>query len=195
MPLTFDSISHGTIAFGFFNIDSDMLLLDHYFFFANEFCEYISDIADSDDGKPFKTICNVYYISDNEDIGDLMDAIQGINYTGFIGELYKRFSFPNQLEDFKQKAKGFRNQTIVKLIIEKYAKYIEISIVNNELGQSVEIGAYKFSRASFQEMVKYIWRGGYPRWKDEKRPDYVMVLREKVEGSCNNLFQGIVFDE
>jgi hypothetical protein len=33
MPLTFESISHGTIAFGFFNIDSDMLLLEKYFFF------------------------------------------------------------------------------------------------------------------------------------------------------------------
>ena len=33
MPLTFDSLSHGKVAFGFFNIESDMLLLDHYFFF------------------------------------------------------------------------------------------------------------------------------------------------------------------
>ena len=45
MPLAFDSISHGTIAFGFFNIDSDMLLLDHYFFFATEFCDNISRIS------------------------------------------------------------------------------------------------------------------------------------------------------
>jgi hypothetical protein len=28
MPLAFESINHGTIAFGFFNIESDMLLLD-----------------------------------------------------------------------------------------------------------------------------------------------------------------------
>jgi hypothetical protein len=26
MPLAFESLSHGTIAFGFFNIESDMLL-------------------------------------------------------------------------------------------------------------------------------------------------------------------------
>lgn len=31
MPLAFDTLSHGTIAFGFFNIDSDMLLLEQYF--------------------------------------------------------------------------------------------------------------------------------------------------------------------
>jgi hypothetical protein len=31
MPLAFQSLSHGTITFGFFNIESDMLLLDRYF--------------------------------------------------------------------------------------------------------------------------------------------------------------------
>lgn len=43
MPLAFESISHGTLPFGFFNIESDMLLLDHYFFFASDyFITYIS---------------------------------------------------------------------------------------------------------------------------------------------------------
>jgi hypothetical protein len=31
MPLAFDTLSHGKIAFGFFNIESDMLLLEQYF--------------------------------------------------------------------------------------------------------------------------------------------------------------------
>ena len=35
MPLAFESLSHGTIAFGFFNIESDMLILDRYFLFAD----------------------------------------------------------------------------------------------------------------------------------------------------------------
>jgi hypothetical protein len=38
MPLAFESMSHGTIAFGFFSIDSDMLLLEQYFLFGSEFC-------------------------------------------------------------------------------------------------------------------------------------------------------------
>ncbi len=46
MPLEFQSLSHGPIAFGFFNIESDMLLLEHYFFFASEFCKYISDLSE-----------------------------------------------------------------------------------------------------------------------------------------------------
>ncbi|MBC8441147.1 MAG: hypothetical protein H8D87_15855 [Deltaproteobacteria bacterium] len=37
MPLSFTSKSHGNIAFGFFNIESDMLLLEKYFFFADGF--------------------------------------------------------------------------------------------------------------------------------------------------------------
>lgn len=41
MPLAFESLSHGTIAFGFFNIESDMLLCDRYFLFADEFCRYV----------------------------------------------------------------------------------------------------------------------------------------------------------
>ena len=37
MPLEFQSISHGKIAFGFFNIETDMILLGHYFLFARDF--------------------------------------------------------------------------------------------------------------------------------------------------------------
>ncbi len=32
MPLSFESRSHGPVAFGFFNIESDMLLLERTFF-------------------------------------------------------------------------------------------------------------------------------------------------------------------
>jgi hypothetical protein len=34
MPLSFESRSHGPVAFGFFNIESDMLLLERTFFSA-----------------------------------------------------------------------------------------------------------------------------------------------------------------
>ena len=45
MPLAFESLSHGTIAFGFFNIESDMLLMDQYFFFVDDFCSNVEKIA------------------------------------------------------------------------------------------------------------------------------------------------------
>ncbi len=51
MPLAFKSESHGTIAFGFFNIHSDLLLLDHYFMFATDFCETIYELISSEQIK------------------------------------------------------------------------------------------------------------------------------------------------
>jgi hypothetical protein len=76
MPLDFESLSHGTVAFGFFNIESDLLLLERSFFFASEFCE----------------------------------------------------------------------------------------------------------------LVDYVWRGGYPRWEDEVRPDYVLAMAQAVQASRHPYF-------
>ena len=195
MPLAFDSISHGTVAFGFFNIDSDMLLLDQYFFFATEFCENISKMAERKKERPLNTYLQVYQIPCPEDIGDLMGAIHGIHYKGFIGEVYIRFPFPKIPEEFKQKPDGLKNRTIVEDIITKYADPIQIPIPIDEERQEVEIGAYRFTWDSFQELIKYVWRGGYPRWKDEVRPDYVLDMKEKIEQNRSGLFKGIVFEE
>ncbi len=55
MPLAFESLSHGTIAFGFFNIDSDMLLLEQYFLFGSEFCQHVGDMAENFDEDQFES--------------------------------------------------------------------------------------------------------------------------------------------
>jgi hypothetical protein len=47
------------------------------------------------------------------------------------------------------------------------------------------------SRAAFQELIKYVWVGGFPRWKDEIRPDYVMAMKKKIEQSNNLLFNDL----
>jgi len=44
MPLEFDSLSHGKIAFGFFNIETDMILLGHYFLWLGGFPRWKNDI-------------------------------------------------------------------------------------------------------------------------------------------------------
>ena len=193
MPLAFDSLSHGSIAFGFFNIDSDMLLLDRYFFFSTDFCEHISSIVESDEEGSFKTSWQVYYIEEPEDIGDLMGAIHGLHYQGFIGELYRRFPFPERPEDFKQKPEGVKTRAIVEDMIAKYAEYIEIPFITDKEAQAVEIGAYRFSRPSFHELIKYVWRGGYPRWKDEVKPDYVLAMKKEIEQKKIGLFESISF--
>ena len=193
MPLAFDSLSHGSIAFGFINIDSDMLLLDRYFFFSTDFCEHISSIIESDEEGSIKTSWQVYHIDNPEDIGDLMGAIHGIHYQGFIGELYRRFPFPERPEDFKQKPEGVKTRALVEDMIAKYAEYIEIPFIADKEAQAVEIGAYRFSRPSFHELIKYVWRGGYPRWKDEVKPDYVLAMKREIEQKKIGLFEDIFF--
>ena len=191
MPLAFKSISHGDIAFGFFNIDSDMLLLDRYFFFATEFCSHLIEIAEKNLEEPCETSWEVYNILDPEDIGDLMGAIHGIHYTGFIGEVYRRFPFPERPEDFRQKAEGARTRDELVEIIKKFARSFQIAFVIDKETEEVSIGPYRFTRTGFQELIKYVWQGGYPRWKDEIRPDYVVEMKNKIGLSSCGIFSGL----
>jgi len=188
MPLAFDSLSHGSIAFGFFNIESDMLLCDRYFLFADQFCKFVEDIAENVDEQTFQTIWKVQIIQTAEAIGDLMGAIHGVRYTGFIGELYRRFPFPPRPQDFKQNPQGFETQSQVSEIIANYAEPLEIQVVVKNTRGEIQIGDYRFSSTQFQELIDYVWRGGYPRWKDEIRPAYVTALKEKIQKKSKGIF-------
>lgn len=191
MPLAFDSLSHGRIAFGFFNIESDMLLLDRYFLFADEFCKYAADIAENADGQNYQTVWQVRIIHTADAIGDLMGAIHGVRYTGFIGELYRCYPFPPRMQDFKQNPQGFKTQSQVADLIANYAERLDIHVAVNNAGAEIQIGAYRFSRTQFQALIDYVWRGGYPRWQDEIRPAYVTAMRDKILQSCKGVFEGI----
>jgi hypothetical protein len=191
MPLAFDSTSHGPIAFGFFNIDSDMLLLDRYFLFATEFCSHIIKMAEYVGPGPYETSWEGYHIPDPADIGDLMGAIHGIHYTGFIGEVYRRFPFPERPEAFKQKPEGHMTRGDMVGIIEKYARTVEIPVSIGREGGEVSIGIYRFTGPGFQELVRYVWQGGYPRWRDEIRPDYVGAMKEAIRLSRCQILKGV----
>ena len=193
MPLTFESLSHGTIAFGFFNIDSDMLLLEQHFLFGSEFCHHISEMAENVDDKKFKSSWPVYTIENRRQIGDLMGAIHGIRFTGFIGELYRKYPFPAEPSDFKQKPEGYRNQAVVRDIVSAYAGQVLLPVEANHRALEVDIGAYKFNQTSFQELITYVWQGGYPRWRDGIRPDYVINMKTKIENNRRGLFEKIQF--
>jgi hypothetical protein len=193
MPLAFESASHGQIAFGFFNIESDMLLLENYFFFADEFCALVGRIADSNPAERFETLCQAYHIARREDIGDLMGAIDGVRFTGFIGETYRRYPFPQRQKDFKQKPEGSETQAVFREMVEKYANQVEIPFAADPSGSEVSVGEYRFTRSSFQEMIQYVWAGGYPRWKDNVRPGYVTAMKETIEKSGHWVFEGLQF--
>jgi len=192
MPLEFHSISHGKIAFGFFNIETDMILLNQYFLFANDFCDYISEIAEIPLKEIYESSWDIYLIENNVDMGNLMGAIYGIDLRGFIGEVYKLFPFPKHPEDFKQNPEGFKNRILIDELIQKFAKRLNISFVIHQKDDKIGIGEYFFDRTSFQELIKYIWLGGFPRWKDGIRPDYVLKMKGMIEKSKNPLFDGLI---
>ena len=195
MPLAFDSLSHGTIAFGFFNIESDMLLCDRYFFFADDFCANVAAMVEHAGEQVYQTVWHVQAIANAEEIGDLMGAIHGVHFTGFIGELYRRFPFPQQPEEFKQNPEGAQNQTLVTEIISKYARNKEIQVAVDNEKMETAIGPYHFNRAQFQELLKYVWRGGYPRWKNETRPAYVTEMKNKISLNSSGVFNDMDFED
>jgi hypothetical protein len=195
MPLAFKSISHGTIAFGFFNIESDMLLCDRYFFFADDFCRNVGDMAGSAGEQFYRASWTVQVIEEAEEIGDLMGAIHGVRFTGFMGELYRRFPFPRQPEEFKQDPEGAQTRSLVTGIISKYAKLQEIVVAVDPKKMETEIGIYRFSRNQFQELLKYVWRGGYPRWKNEFRPACVTEMKNKIMLNRTGVFSNIDFSD
>jgi len=121
------------------------------------------DQAAKKNHPPCQTSGEVYLIEHGSDIGNLMGAIYGIDFRGFIGEVYKLFPFPRDREDFKQKPEGFKNRTLIKALIQHFAKRIQIPFVVDQKNDKIGIGEYLFNRASFQELVKYVWSGGLPR--------------------------------
>lgn len=190
MPLQFESLSHGKIAFGFFNIETDMILLNQYFLFAEDFCHHISKAARIDD-EVFETSWEVYSFQNQEDIGNLMAAISGFDHRGFMGEVYKLFPFPKKPEDFKQKPEGNQTRPLMKRLIEKYGEIVQIPFELNLSGNRVRIGEYLFSPATFRKLIQYIWRGGLPGWRGGMRPQYVWVMKETAEKSRHPLFSDL----
>jgi hypothetical protein len=191
MPLAFESINRGLIAFGFFNIETDLLLLDHYCLFARPFCRNISDLAERPLVNTYETFWEAYAIERREEMGDLMAAIHGVRYSGFIGEIYRRFPFPRREEDFKQQPEGWQNRSVVTPILERYAETTRLSLRLDPVNGTVSVGEFLFTKEVFGALVDYVWLGGYPRWKDGIRPEYVLHMKQKVEESKNWLFSGL----
>lgn len=187
MPIAFKTMSHGEIPVGFFNIDTDMILIHNYFVFASDFCEWIIDWTKSK--KDLNDEREMYVIKNPKDIGDLMGAISGRVFTGFIGEVYKKYPFPDKPEGFRQKPEGFKTRKNIEKVIDGFAVSESIKITTSKKGKTIAIGDYVFSREHFHEVISYIWRGGMPKWKDNERPEYVKEMMKAVITSQHWLFK------
>ena len=178
MPIAFPSISHGQIPIGFFNIETDMLLMDRYFFFSTDFCEWIMVAADTGGIEQSKK--TIYMVEKREMIGNLAGAIHGYEFTGFIGEIYKLFPFPENPAGFKQKPYGNHNRSIVEKTIQPFAQQKDILIVFRQDSATIDFGDYTFSTEVFHDLIEYVQAGGMPGWLNGQPPDYVNEMITKL---------------
>ena len=179
MPLASDSLSHGTIAFGFFQIETDMLLLDRLFFFADDFCAAVTNTC-APDAPATRSTIDGFRIDDPRHIGDLHGAIAGVRFTGFIGVTYARFPFPTRQSDFKQNPEPGLPRADVLEMIRRFGTDEDVVVEVEDDGAAFRIGPYVFDRAGFARLIAYVDRGGYPRWLDDIRPPYVTAMMEKL---------------
>ena len=189
MPIAFNSKSHGRIPFGFFNIETDMLLMDRYFFFATDFCDWLMAWADNAD--PMQDVKRVYVIQDTELIGDLAGAIYEIEFTGFIGTVYRLFPFPKSQSGFKQKPYGPENRSKIESAIQPFAAEEEISIRFCLSTQTISFGDYVFSAKVFGELIRYVEAGGMPGWLNGQAPDYVRRMAKHLVTAANPLLSNL----
>lgn len=190
MPLSFQSISHGDIAFGFFNVKSDMLLLENNFFFAADFCKTITALEDSaGEGLAFEW--HGWHIQNRVDMGDFRSVLGEVRDVGFWGELYRQYPFPESPEEFHQQADGWQTQPEVVKIIDKYGVQRNISLNVDADRERVCIGEYCFSYDVFRKLIHYVWVGGYPKWQGGIRPQYVMQMKEGIVDSDKPYLRGI----
>jgi len=189
LPLEFHSLSHGRIAFGFFNIETDLLILEKHFFFAHFFCNTVEKIASWQGHEVDETALPGYVIERPGDIGNLMGAIQGIDLRGFIGAVYQLFPFPQRREEFKQKPDGAGNRAVVEKLINRWGQPAKILVKVEAGSQGVRISELLFSNAAFHELVDYVWRGGMPGWQDNLRPDYAVAMKSAINTSISPIFE------
>jgi hypothetical protein len=191
MPHAFASLSHDDIAFGFFHAETDLLILDRYFVFAGDFCRWVAELADAFPGKPLGTAWEVRILKD-EDIGSLLGAVHGTDFTGLMGDIYLAFPLPADTKNCGQNPEGHRTRGIIEEIIDRYSPPVMVSILIDADGSTVEIGDYLFTRENFQQMLRYVWTGGYADWKAGRRPSYVTRMVERIGTSRHPLFEGIL---
>lgn len=190
MPLAHPSTSHGSVAFGFFNIHSHMLLLEQLFFFADAFCQALVTLARQPDLGPRRVELPGWRITAPGCRGDLHGAIAGVELSGFIGATYQAYPFPARAEDFRQRPEHALKRDQVEAMIAPFGQAEAIELAWR--GEQLELGPYAFSVAQFALLVAYVDRGGYPRWLDDHRPAYVRAMIAQLARAAPRLVASVV---
>jgi hypothetical protein len=77
-------------------------------------------------------------------------------------------------------------------MVQNYATRTDIPILIDQEMDQVVIGEFVFSRSVFQDLIQYIWVGGFPRWRENLRPGYVLSMKEKIEHLRKSPFEGLI---
>ena len=169
MPLAFESLNHKTVAFGFYNIETDGLLLDRLFFFSTDFCRAVEPLLSAT--GPAEAVIPGHRFDDPAAIGDLMGAIGGVSRAGYLGELYSLWPFPARPVEFRQHGRGHQNRQTTEEILSRHGRPQTVTIARTAAPVTWSVGGYLFSAEGFTRLLAYVWRGGYPTW--DERPAYV----------------------
>jgi hypothetical protein len=181
VPLAFSSLSHGTIAFGYFNIESDMLLLEQLFFFTDLFCDAVISLdADAISQGSVEIILPGWRIDDRSEVGNLHGAIAGMDHSGFIGATYRRYPFPTSPSGFKQNPEGSVTQREIEAMIHPFGRAEALPLRWNRPDSIVSVAEIDFDLPGFAALLAYVDRGGYPRWRDDVRPEPVKRMIETL---------------
>jgi hypothetical protein len=179
MPLAFDSLSHGTVAFGFYNVETDGLLLDRLFFFCTDFCRAALQLERSRGEPGSGAEMPGYAFEDPGRIGNLHEAIHGVRHTGYLGEIYRAWPFPASPEAFRQRLGCASNRARAEEILRRWAAPNPVLLTFDAATDRYAVGPYLFSREQHRKLLTYVWEGGYPTWEgleEGRRPAYVEEL-------------------
>jgi len=189
MPLGHTSLSHGVVVFGFFNVKCDCLLLNNHFFFASDFCYWVTGWAQ--EGPPAEGFQDVYVIENPVDIGNRRWGELGCRHHGFLSDVYELLPFPDDPEDFRQQPEGGRVRREVEPILQKWATATQMPVRFDREQGHISLGEFVFDRPGFRELLLYVWRGGLPTWRDSVRPQYVTDMAHALQCSTHWPFQGM----
>lgn len=190
MPLAFESKSHGQVAFGFFHIETQMLLLEENFFWARDLCAWFGELARGQ--APAQTGLEGWRMESHLAMGDLHGAIEGTRLHGFIGRLYGEMPFPAEESQFKQKPVPAFARLRLESIIGGFGQAGQVPLVTDHQRGMVSIGGYVFDRAGLCQLANYVWMGGMPGWLGGARPGFLEEMAAALKTGGSPWFAGCV---
>jgi hypothetical protein len=194
MPLGFHSLNQGEIAFGFFHIETPLLLLDNRVFWCSDFCAAFNQLTLADENEPFRSSIDGHLFHSRAEYGDLQEAIAGVNHDGFIGSLYALIPFPTTREAFVQKTAGQLTNATVLEQVSKFAEAYAMKITAEQDTGLFTFDDVEFEPGTLRQLIEYIWRGGMPGWENGMRPAFLDGYADLWRQSDSPWVTGMPFD-